>query len=308
MYKVLSAYKPLKKVLMHRPGPEIELITPDNERNFNFSPVNAERFRQDYDTFLNLLAQNGAEPVLIGEVLKADTEAMAYINRRPNVMYTRDISIMAGTGIILLNLALKGRKFDEWVVQRAAARLGIPVLGRIEPPGILEGGGLQFFDEHTLLAGLCDRANESAIHQLRDILFTQTPVDRLIMIMMPEGAIHIDGQFLMIDEKLAIAQKTSLQVYPSILFEKSKPDRPIWFTDFLEQNKVELIEISWGEGQKCAANYIITAPRQGVGYDFNPRIDNEIRKRGGKITTFPGQELIKGHGGPHCMTCPLWRE
>lgn len=215
---------------------------------------------------------------------------------------------MIDRGAILMALQLKGRKFDEWVMEKAFKKLGIPIFGRIEPPGILEGGGIQFFDEHTLLVGLCDRANQSAINQLKDIIFAKTPIDRLIMIMTPEGAIHIDGLFMMIDEKLAIASRPDLELYPSILFTKKQSPRPIWFMDFLEANKVEIIAISIPERDNAATNYIATGPREVVGYDFNKRIHKEIKKRGGRVSTFPARELFKGMGGPHCMTCPIWRE
>ncbi|MEK7449901.1 MAG: arginine deiminase family protein [Planctomycetota bacterium] len=309
MYQVLSAYQPLKKVLMHRPGPEIELITDHTTADhFNyFSAINHKIFRQDYETFLNLVAKNGAEPVLIEEVLAEDAESLAYIRRRPNMIYTRDLGMMVGSGMILMNLKSKGRKFDEQIVGRVCRKLNIPILGLIEPPGLLEGGGLQFFDDHTVLVGLCDRTNDIAIHQLKKILFDSTPVDRLIMIMLPKGVIHIDGDIMMIDEKLAIIYPPHLDIYPSILFTKKEPPRPIWFMDFLRQNNIKLIEISKEECDQAAANYIATGPRQVVGYDLAPRVVEEIKKRGGQVSSFPGDELFKGHGGPHCMTCPLWR-
>lgn len=309
MYQVLTEYRKLKKVLMHKPGSEIELVTNSTTAAFGYSGmVNAKIFRKDYDTFLKRLIQNDTEPVLITDVLKDDKEVLSYIRRRPNMLYTRDIAVMVGRGAILMNLALKSRKFDEWVVQKTLEKLKIPILGRIEPPGILEGGGVMFFDEHTILVGLCDRANEIAINQLKQTLFTQTPIDRLIMIMPPEGTIHIDGIIMMIDEKLAIVHHPDLEFYPSIIFTKKQSPKPIWFMDFLEANHVELIKIFKEERKHAATNYIATGPREVVGYDFNMRVHKEIQKRGGKVSTLPARELSKGRAGPHCMTCPLWRE
>lgn len=308
MYQVLSAYAPLKKVLMHRPGPEIELVTSETAANFNFSgPVNQGRFRRDYDRFLELLRKDDVEPILLGEILADDIEAQSYIRRRPNMLYTRDIAVMIGSGVVLMNMAIKGRKFDEWIVERALKKLNIPVLGRIEEPGILEGGGLQFFDEHTMMVGLCDRANETAINQLKKILFEKTTIDRVLMILTAEGEIHIDGLIMMLDAKLAIVYKPNLELYHSVLFTRQGAPRHIWLGDFLAENKVDLIEVSKEERERAATNYIVTAPRRVVGYDLNPRVNKEITKRGGAVKTFPGTELFKGRGGPHCMTCPLWR-
>ncbi|MCK4909961.1 MAG: hypothetical protein KAS70_08675, partial [Planctomycetes bacterium] len=307
MYQVLSAYRTLKKVLMHRPGPEIDLIADDaTADHFNYQgAIDHQKFRRDYETFLDAIAKNGTEPVLIGDVLAKDKDSMDYMNRRPNMVYTRDLAFMAGSGMILMNLKSKGRKFDEQIVSRVCRKLNIPVLGAIEAPGLLEGGGVQFFDDHTVMVGLCDRTTEVAIHQLKKILFDSTPVDQLIMIMLPKGRIHIDGELMMIDEKLAIVYPPYLDVYPSILFTKKESPRPIWLMDFFRRNNIELIEISREECDNAAANYITTGSRQVVGYDFTPRVADEIKKRGGQVSLFPGEELFKGRGGPHCMTCPL---
>lgn len=294
---------------MHKPGPEIELVTKSNAHLFNYAgPVNAPKFMSDYDIFLKRLRENGTEPVLITDVLKNDKDALNYISRRPNMIYTRDIAVVAGKGIILLNMLLKGRKFDELIIEKAAKRLGLPVLGRIEPPGLVEGGGVMFFDEHTVLASLCDRANEQGLKQLREILFAKTPVDRFIMTIPPEGRIHIDGEFMLIDEKLALISRPDFELYPAMLYAKKQAVKPTWFMDFLESNQVELIELSRQEHDNLGANYVATKPREVVGYDLNPRVDKEITKRGGKVSTFPASELVKGRGGPHCMTCPIWRE
>jgi len=309
MYQSFSSYGRLKKVLMHSPGKEIELVTNANAKCFNYSgKVNAKLFRSDYQIFLEKLAENGTEPVLITDVLKDDKEALEYISRRPNMVYTRDIAVMVGHGAVLMSLLLKGRKLDEMIVEKALKKLGIPIFGRITPPNVLEGGGVMFFDEHTMLAGLCDRADEKAIGQLKDFAFKNTKIDRFIMITTPEGTIHIDGLFMMIDRKLAIASLPDLEFYPSLLFTKKEPPKPIWFTEFLEENDIEIIEISAKERDNAATNYIATGPLEVVGYDFNRRVHKEIEKRGGKVSTFPARELFKGRGGPHCMTCPIWRE
>ncbi|MFH1228447.1 MAG: arginine deiminase family protein [Planctomycetota bacterium] len=308
MYHIFNSYAPLKKVLMHRPGDEIKTVTNVNARFFGFkSAVNTDKFQFQYDRFLKALRSCQVEPVLIGEILKYDKQAQGYITKRPNVMFTRDLSVMIGKGLILMSMQAKGRKWDAWLVRRVAEKLHIPVLGEIAPDGILEGGGVEFITDKTLVVGFCDRANEAAFAKMKKFVLGKQ-VNELVVVMLPEGVIHIDGLFLPVDRDLVIANKEYLNRYPCVVYNsKDKKPEYTWFIDYLEAKGFEIINISYQEGARCAANYIQVGPRKLVGYEGNDRVEKEVRKRGGQVITFPGSELIKGKGGPHCMTCPLDR-
>ena len=52
---VPNAYASLKRVLVHRPGPELEKVTERTLREFNFErPVDRGRFVGEYDAMLRL--------------------------------------------------------------------------------------------------------------------------------------------------------------------------------------------------------------------------------------------------------------
>ena len=42
-----------------------------------------------------------------------------------------------------------------------------------------------------------------------------------------------------------------------------------------------------------------------VGFERATRVAAEMAKRGWRLDTFPAEELFKGNGGAHCMTCPV---
>lgn len=74
---VHSEIAPLKKVLLHRPGAELEHLVPQELERLLFDDIPFLRTaRQEHDAFAALLRENGAEPVyledLMAETLSAD--------------------------------------------------------------------------------------------------------------------------------------------------------------------------------------------------------------------------------------------
>jgi N-dimethylarginine dimethylaminohydrolase len=142
-YGVKSAYGDLKRVIMHRPGPELYRVTESTLEEFHFdSPVNVERFVADYDGMLALFQSHGVETLLLRDILADDEDALGYMNYRPNMTYTRDLAVVFSRGAVLMGPHLKGRWGDQEMMARAFRRLGVPILGAIEQPGFLEGGGV----------------------------------------------------------------------------------------------------------------------------------------------------------------------
>ena len=67
--KVTSEIKPLKKVLLHRPGAEIENLTPDYLERLLFDDIPfLEVAQQEHDAFAEVLRKNGVEVVYLHEL------------------------------------------------------------------------------------------------------------------------------------------------------------------------------------------------------------------------------------------------
>ncbi|MEZ4570253.1 MAG: hypothetical protein R2849_07980 [Thermomicrobiales bacterium] len=202
-YGVRSGYGDLKRVIMHRPGEELHKVTPGTLAEFNFDrPVDVEAFQTDYDAMLDIFHQHDVETLLLTEVLASDDDALGYIRHRPNMTYTRDLATVFKSGAVLMGPHLRGRWGDQAMLGRAFKKLGIPILGAIEQPDFLEGGGVIPIGEDTIAASICDRANENGTRALREIILG-TDAQYFLDVPLPFGEIHIDGTFMVLDESSA---------------------------------------------------------------------------------------------------------
>jgi arginine deiminase len=307
-FGVPNAYGSLKRVLMHRPGRELDQVTEKTLKEFNFSrPVDREKFVADYDAMLRVFEGHGVEILLLRDVLAHDDDALAYLDHRPNMTYTRDLATVFSRGAVLMSPHLKGRRGDELMMARAFKRLDVPILGAIEPPGYLEGGGVTLIGEDTAVASLCDRANEEGTRALREIILGKV-VKYFLEIPLPLGHIHIDGVFMVLDEKLGLIYPDSFAVFPCRLYEAGKSEpRHVLFSEHLDRRGISAIPITYEERLGGHLNVVVTErSRRAVGFERASRVAAEMSRHGWELATFPAEELFMGRGGAHCMTCPVW--
>jgi len=305
--RIAHEHYPLKKVLMHRPEVELAALTEDTLDYFHFSAVpDIDRFLDEFDALVAALRAMGTEVLLVNEVLADDDEAMKTISRRANMVYTRDLAVVTPAGGVLLGMALDSRRGDPSIIGRAWEKLGIPVLGALEPGGLLEGGGITYLHGDTVIAGRCDRTNPLGLQRIETYM-RQAGLKRMVTIPCYPGTIHIDGFFVLIDQDLVIVHPPSLDYGPATIKDLVTGETREQMTmDFLAAEGVDAIIIDERDGP-AAANFVMTGPRQVVGYEWAERVMNEVERRGGRAIGVPGSELIKGNAGPHCMTCPLER-
>ncbi len=92
-FHVDSEVGPLRRVLLHRPGPEFERLTPTNREELLFDDVPwVERARQEHDAFARVLADHGVDVLLVGDLLTEtmrDDQARRWLLDR--VVHERDL-------------------------------------------------------------------------------------------------------------------------------------------------------------------------------------------------------------------------
>ena len=299
-------YGRLRTVLMHAPGKELQLVHPTTYERYLFADaVDPEQFQADHERFVNVLRSEGVKVLLITDVLR-DPHLLGCIERLPNLVYVRDTAAVTRTGYVLARMKSSVRRSETRIIEATLHQLAIPMLMKAEMPATIEGGDLVFLDDDTLLLGVGNRSNLAGLRQLMAIA-TKSGLHRLVAIRLPPWVIHLDGTMMVIDRDLAVVHQPSFAGTASV-FENGKMRKRLKFLQFLKANGMRLVKVTDYERQRRATNVIAIGPRKVVGYAGNARVKREFAQNGVDLIEMEEAELIRGFGGPRCMTMPILRD
>jgi N-dimethylarginine dimethylaminohydrolase len=210
-------------------------------------------------------------------------------------IYVRDATIVGPRGLILCNMGKPDRRGEPSVAGSAFGRLGLPVAGRIQGDGMLEGGDLVWFDDRTLAVGHTYRTNDEGISQLRNLVGSGVEV---VVADMPHyrgrtDVFHLMSVLSPIDRDLAL-------VYSPLM--------PIRFREWLLRRGVRLVEVPDSEFDSMGCNVLAIAPRRCIMLKGNPKTAAALRAAGAEVIEMTGTDISeKGQGGPTCLTRPILR-
>ncbi len=284
----------LRVVLMHRPGPEVNIVDTAKRLDNNAFGDEQEGWYWRGTEGPDLAAME-AQHDAYTSVLRAEGVEVVYLDAigpgRMKSCYTRDSCIAIGGGAIVTRLGPRIRRGEEQPVSRTLARLGCPILRTVSGTGVAEGGSFAWLNRKTAVIGLSSRVNEEGARQIEEVLRSQGV--ELIKVTLTGYRLHIDGLFVMIAPDLALANITLL---------------PFWFLEKLKELKIRLIEIHH-EDDGAIINSLAIAPGrvimpEGVS-DFTR---DQLELHGVEVITVPYDKVISGGGGLHCSTAPLIRD
>jgi N-dimethylarginine dimethylaminohydrolase len=211
----------------------------------------------------------------------------------PDQIYTYDPAVVTERGVILLRSGKPGRRGEEDVLGAWFDSNGIPIIGRIEAPGTVDGGDVLWLRPNTVCVGRTLRTNQAGIDQLNPLLGGAAHVFDVAYGDGPGACWHLMSTLSMVSDELAVVEL---------------PRLPVGLHVLLGDLGVKLIDVPPEEVATLATNVLAVHPNVVVVVDGNPVTRASLEREGVEVHGFAGDEIaINGTGGPTCLTRPVLR-
>lgn len=280
---------PIKKILLKHPSNAFLNQRNINKQYLELNYLAAPNFNSaisDYEIFVDLLKSFDIEIYYLPKDKSTSLDSI----------YTHDPCVVSNKGVVICNMGKKARQPEADTMKKFFNSIEVPILGKIQSPGTLEGGDVVWINEKTIAVGEGYRTNKEGIEQLKLLLSDQ--VETVITVSIPhwngpDDCLHLMSNLSPIDHDLYL-------VYSRLL--------PVSFIKYLLDQNIELIDVPDDEYESMGCNVLAIAPRKVIMISGNPKTKQLLENKGVEIHTYDGSEIsIKGAGGPTCLTRPFLR-
>lgn len=220
--------------------------------------------------------------------------SVSYAEPDPQLTYqvfTRDPAFLTDLGLI------KGRMFEP-VRRREAEALAGSVTGapafshQVEQEdAYLEGGDVAFLDSSTVAVGVGARTNQAGAAWLAGLL---SPYDiRVVPVAFEPRYLHLDIIFTVAGPGVCLAVLSAL---------------PEGFLSLLGDLRFEVIQVTEDQAlEDLACNVVATGNDAVISSAKSASVNARLRTLGLEIIEPGLDQLLKGGGGPRCLTLPIER-
>lgn len=274
----------LRRVMVREPAPP---ATGDEFAEFAYPrKVDHERAVGEHQALRVILEEAGAEVVVAGP----DEPGLL------DAIFAYDPSLMTDAGAVLLRPGKALRLPEVALHEQTYRELGIPIAGRIDAPGTVEGGDTLWLDERTLAVGRGYRTNDEGIRQLRAILEPQG-VEVLAFDLPhwrgPGECLHLMSFISPVGERTAVVYLPLMSV--PLVAE-------------LRRRGWDFVEVPDEEFERHGCNVLALAPMRALVCDGSPVTRARLEGAGCAVVAYVGDEISHNRaGGPTCLTRPLLR-
>jgi len=282
-----NEWAPLRSVLLHCPGEELEAVSDPDEAQM-IAQLDLSRARLQHRAMADAFRDAG--------VTVRDVEPAASLPNSiapPNLMFVADLMFMTPEGVILGRPASTVRAGEERLVARRLAELGVPILRSVRGEGTFEGADAAWLDPDTAILARGLRTNAQGAAQVTTLLHEMGV--GVVRVGLPHGVMHLMGQLRFADRDLAVAWPGRVP-YVAVEALRSRGFQVLFLPDEEEATR------------GMALNFVTLGPRRILMPSGNDVTQAFYERAGIDCTTVEIDELAKAAGGVGCLTGVLYRE
>jgi len=255
-----------------------------------------------------------------------------YINPLPNLYFTRDPGAVIGNGLCVNSMNTLARERETVLLKYiydyhpTFNKEASPLWYDHDRRHSLEGGDILVLGESVVAIGCSERSSARGIEEVAMNLFEKDDkIKEVMAVQIPftRAYMHLDTVFTMIDyDKFTIypgveEKVRAFRLTPGKTSPKVEPmaDLKTALTESLKLSAIEFIQSGGGDEVTAAreqwndsTNTLAIAPGVVITYNRNEASNATLRKNGIEVVEIEGSELVRGRGGPRCMSMPLVRE
>jgi N-dimethylarginine dimethylaminohydrolase len=280
---VRSSTAPLRDVLVKRPGAAFGAAYDDPAHGFLWQCDLGEAQRE-HDGLVAALDELGVRVHALEHEPVSD----------PDLCYVFDPLLVVADGAIPLRPGKPNRAGEPDILAGWLADRGVPIVGRIEPPGTAEGGDTIWLRNDLFVVGRTLRTNDAGARQLAALVGGDARIVDVPYWNGPAELVHLMSVISPVSDDLAVV---FLPLLPAGLWE------------WLRELDIALVEVPEEEYPTLGCNVLAVRPGVVIVADGNPVTRRRLEAAGVEVHAVPLREVGEnGSGGVTCLTRPLLRE
>lgn len=262
-----------------------------------------------------------------------ESEYPFLVDPMPNLYFTRDPFATMANGVTINQMFAETRNretiYGDFIFKyHPEYKENVDKFYARDEEDRIEGGDELVLSKDVLAMGISQRTDSRAIETLARRVFKEDAFKEILGFDIGQHRkfMHLDTVFTMVDyDKFTIHPEIEaglrvMSIKPDgngdiVIEEKESHNLAEVLAEALGLDEVTLIPCGGGglvdsarEQWNDGSNTLTIAPGVVVVYDRNTITNASLKEHGLKLIELPGSELVRGRGGPRCMTMPLVRE
>lgn len=283
-FHVTSDYSPLREVVLsYSPN-----VLRDNTRPGKYAdnnPVaqavedtmNQTEFYDEHQALVKALESQGIH-VILSNAFHPEVDRWG--------VYTRDPGIVIGDKMVTSTMMKENRAYETASLEALAGKDVIKLTGENVH---VEGGDVILLGDNVVAVGIGKRTTKEGF----DALVRAFEGSGLEFIGVPHQDLHLDVIFTVLGHKKVLADIELL---------------PPEFVRELKEKGFTVVEVEHNEQPTLGANVLAIDDGKVIAVAENKVTNQRLRDAGIEVIEVSMPNIIKGGGGPRCLTCPTNRE